>query len=127
MKEYLRAGIKLKQQIILFLLILVIGSSFNDLFSRNNEAKPTHQFSFEAVKEPILQPVQKEPPAKMNLPSGYEKILDEALDFQFKADSLNALAGEQKNKLEKLANTEKSAIKMKEPLRTPTNIGTLPL
>ncbi|MDO9340938.1 MAG: hypothetical protein Q7T72_10515 [Bacteroidales bacterium] len=113
MKEYLKTGIKLKQVIILFLLVLIIGSSFNDLFSRNNEAKPTHQFSFEALKEPILQPVQKEPPAKMNLPSGYEKILDEALDFQFKADSLNALAGEQKNKLEKLANTEKSAIKMK--------------
>ena len=49
----------------------------------------------------------------MNLPSAYEKILDEALDFQFKADSLNALAGEQKNKLEKLSNTEKPAFKIK--------------
>ena len=113
MKEYLKTGIKLKQLIILFLVILVIGSSFNDLFSQNNEAKPTRQSSFEAVKEPILQPVQKEPPAKMNLPSGYEKILDEAIYFQFKADSLNALAGEQKKKFEKLANAEKSAIKVK--------------
>ncbi|MCX6321291.1 MAG: hypothetical protein NTX93_05715 [Bacteroidia bacterium] len=49
----------------------------------------------------------------MNLPSGYEKILDEAIDFQFKTDSLNALAGEQKKKLEKLANAEKLAFKVK--------------
>lgn len=105
MKENLKTGIKLKQLIILFLLILVIGSSFNDLFSQNNEAKPTRQSSFEAFS--------KEPPAKMNLPSGYVKILDEALDFQFKADSLNALAGEQKKKLEKLVNAEKPAFKVK--------------
>ena len=256
MKEYLRAGIKLKQQIILFLLILVIGSSFNDLFSQNIQAKPTRQSSLEAfskgnyeqaysefrellltyskdplykyysgvclvklnrdpgvavnllqqalqsaavvktlpsdamfylgraqqmsgrfieavesynlyteqvgkkaareqgvpefiqqcnekngqvtepeikpveivkndkveigqtenkpvVKEAVQQPVEKETSAKRNLPAGYEKILDEALDFQFKADSLNTLAGEQKKELEKLPNAEKPALKMK--------------
>jgi len=255
-KEYLRAGIKLKQQIILFLLILVIGSSFNDLFSQNIQAKPTRQSSLEAfskgnyeqaysefrellltyskdplykyysgvclvklnrdpgvavnllqqalqsaavvktlpsdamfylgraqqmsgrfieavesynlyteqvgkkaareqgvpefiqqcnekngqvtepeikpveivkndkveigqtenkpvVKEAVQQPVEKETSAKRNLPAGYEKILDEALDFQFKADSLNTLAGEQKKELEKLPNAEKPALKMK--------------
>ena len=40
------------------------------------------------------------------------KILGEALKFQFKADSLNALAGEQKKELEKLPNAEKSALKV---------------
>ena len=103
MKEYLKIVIKLKQVIILFFLILAISSSFNDLFSRNNLI----------VKEPVLQPFQKDSSSKMNLPSAYEKILDEALDFQFKADSLNTLAGEQKNILEKLLNAEKSAFKIK--------------
>jgi hypothetical protein len=104
-KEYLKTAIKLKQVFILFLIILIIDSSFNDLFSQNNEAKPTFQSYFDAFL--------KEPPAKTNLPSVYEKILDEALDFQFKADSLNALTGEQKNILESLTNDEKPAFKMK--------------
>jgi tetratricopeptide (TPR) repeat protein len=42
---------KLKKQIILFLLILVIGSSFNTLYSQNIQSKPTRQSSFEAFSK----------------------------------------------------------------------------
>jgi hypothetical protein len=65
------------------------------------------------VNGAIQQSVEKETSAKMNLPDSYEKILDEALNFQFKADSLNALAGEQKEELEKLPNAEKTLLKVK--------------
>ena len=44
-------GMKLKKQIILFFLIMVIGSSFNDLFSQNIQTKPTRQSSFEAFSK----------------------------------------------------------------------------
>ena len=256
MKDYLRAGVKLKQQIVLLLLIMVIGSYLNDIFSQNINTKPTRQSSLEAfskgnyeqayrefsellltyskdplykyysgvclvklnrdpgeavtilqqalqgaavvktlpsdalfylgraqqmsgkfieavksfnlyteqvgkktarelgvpefiqqcnekkgkitepevkpseivkydkvevnktenkpaVKSVILQPVEKEVSVKMNLPVSYEKILDGAIDFQFKSDSLNALAGEQKKGLEKLSNSEKPALKVR--------------
>jgi tetratricopeptide (TPR) repeat protein len=65
------------------------------------------------MKEPIQQPIEKEASAKRNLPVGYEKILDEAIEFQFKADSLYVLAGEQKKEIEKLPNPEKPALKVK--------------
>jgi hypothetical protein len=50
-KEVIISGIKLKQLVILFLLISVTGSSFNDLFSRNDQAKPTRQSSIEAFSK----------------------------------------------------------------------------
>ncbi|MCX6255540.1 MAG: SPOR domain-containing protein [Bacteroidia bacterium] len=65
------------------------------------------------LKEVIQPPVKEDVSAKKNLPVSYEKILNEALDLQFKADSLFALAGEQKKKLEKLQNAEKPALKVK--------------
>jgi tetratricopeptide (TPR) repeat protein len=50
-KEYLKAGMELRKQIILFLLILVVGSSLNDLFSQKIQTKPTRQSSFEAFSK----------------------------------------------------------------------------
>jgi tetratricopeptide (TPR) repeat protein len=64
------------------------------------------------VKEADQQPVEKETPAMISLPVSYEKILDEALKFQFKADSLGSLAIGQKKELEKLTASEKSALKI---------------
>jgi hypothetical protein len=51
--------------------------------------------------------------AKMAIPTGYEKILEEALDFQFKADSLNTLVNEQKKELLKLPPNDQAAMKVK--------------
>ena len=45
------AGMKLKKQIILFCLIMVIEIPFNNLFSQNIQTKPTRQSSFEAFSQ----------------------------------------------------------------------------
>jgi len=84
-----------------------------DETAKNDKVKNRQIENEPVMKEVILQPVEAETTSKKNLPPGYEKILDEALDFQFKADSLNALAGEQKKELEKLPGTERPALKVK--------------
>jgi hypothetical protein len=65
------------------------------------------------LKDTISKEVEKESPAKKNLPIQYEKILDEALEFQIKADSLNTVAAMQKKQLENLPAGEKSVLKVK--------------
>ncbi|MEI6048025.1 MAG: hypothetical protein WCS03_03935 [Bacteroidota bacterium] len=64
------------------------------------------------VKEAVMQPVEKDISPKITLPVSYEKLLDQGLEFQFFADSLNSLVAQQKKDLEKLPNAEKSALKM---------------
>jgi tetratricopeptide (TPR) repeat protein len=63
-----------------------------------------------AVKTEIPKPVEKAPSANVKLPSNYDKILGEAIEFQFKADSLSAIVNSQKKDLEKLSGSEKSAL-----------------
>jgi tetratricopeptide (TPR) repeat protein len=64
-------------------------------------------------KEAITQPQKNGTLVKSDLPEGYERILDNALDFQSKADSLNALIGDQKKVLEMSSNIDNPAIKTK--------------
>jgi hypothetical protein len=64
-----------------------------------------------AIKEPIQKISEKATVAKTDLPANYEKILNEAIEFQSKADSLLELAGEQRKELEKLPVSEKPAFK----------------
>jgi hypothetical protein len=45
------------------------------------------------------------------IPAKYDAILSEALDYQFKADSLNKIAGGKKNSLEKLTYKEKTIMR----------------
>jgi hypothetical protein len=59
------------------------------------------------------QPDKKDSAEIKNLPAGYEKILDKALDFQYKTDSLSNLTAIHKKELEKLPNSEKPALKSK--------------
>jgi hypothetical protein len=83
-----------------------------------------------AVKPPANPPVDKtvvskpaeqqtvtdtgnKPEEKKGLSEDYENMLDEALKFQYKADSLNLLAEEQKKQLDKLAENEKASLNMK--------------
>jgi tetratricopeptide (TPR) repeat protein len=63
--------------------------------------------------EPVIRTVEKKVERREELPAGYEKILDEALILQTKADSLTSLASEQKKGLEKLSNEEKTTLKAK--------------
>lgn len=64
-----------------------------------------------AIKEPIQKVSEKATAAKTDLPANYEKILNEAIEFQSKTDSLLELAGEQRKELEKLPVSEKPALK----------------
>jgi len=64
-------------------------------------------------KETNIKSVEKDSSTDKKLSSGYEKILDEALEFQIKADSLYALAAGQKKQLEKLPAAEKNTLKAK--------------
>jgi tetratricopeptide (TPR) repeat protein len=64
-------------------------------------------------KEVNLNPVEKDVPVSKNLPLEYEKILDDALEYQIKADSLYGLTAEQKKQLEKLPPAEKNTLKVK--------------
>ena len=64
-----------------------------------------------AIKEPIQKASEKVTAAKTDLPANYEKILNEAIEFQSKTDSLLELAGEQRKELEKLPASEKPALK----------------
>jgi tetratricopeptide (TPR) repeat protein len=61
----------------------------------------------------VNQSVVKESIPKINLPVAYDKILGEAIAFQFKADSINSLLIQQKKDLENLTNPEKAALKIK--------------
>ncbi|MCX6325249.1 MAG: hypothetical protein NT144_01160 [Bacteroidia bacterium] len=58
---------------------------------KNDKVEVNQKENQPVLKEVIPQPVKMDTSAKVNLPSGYEKILNEALDFQFKADSLSSL------------------------------------
>jgi tetratricopeptide (TPR) repeat protein len=65
------------------------------------------------IKETNLNHVEVGAFVNKNLPTDYNKILDEALEFQIKADSLFALAADQKKQLEKLPASERNTMKVK--------------
>lgn len=56
---------------------------------------------------------RKENSVRKDLPADYENTLDEALKLQYKADSLNLLAEEQRKQIEKVPESERSSLKMK--------------
>ena len=70
------------------------------------EAKPV-------LKEQIQNNIGKETSVKETLPLNYDIIMGDAIEFQFKADSVIKIINEQKKSLEKLNGTEKEALKAK--------------
>jgi hypothetical protein len=70
------------------------------------EAKPV-------LKEQIQTNAVKETSVKETLPLNYDIIMADAIEFQFKADSVIKLINEQKKSLEKLSGTEKEALRVK--------------
>jgi tetratricopeptide (TPR) repeat protein len=66
-----------------------------------------------AVKAEAIDNEVKAGQEKTGLPAEYEKLLDEALRLQYKADSLNQLAAEQKQQVDNLPDAQKSSFKMK--------------
>jgi hypothetical protein len=80
--------------------------------------KGTSQDSIKSeVKPEMSKPVQKTiinpPVAKESLPANYEKILGEAIELQFKADSVTTIINGQKKELEKLTGDQRSVLKAK--------------
>jgi tetratricopeptide (TPR) repeat protein len=65
------------------------------------------------IKEPVQKTAEKTDAPKVVLPKGYENLLNEAIKFQAKADSLLELAGDQRKELEKISPSEKSVLKDK--------------
>jgi len=63
------------------------------------------------IKESDQKTIGKESSAKVILPLSYDKILSEAIAFQFKADSVLAVVDKQKNDLGKVTASEKPALR----------------
>jgi hypothetical protein len=77
---------------------------------KQEPAKPVDQ---PAVGFADKKPAGNEVSERKTLPPDYERILDEALKSQYKADSLNDLAGGQKKQLEGLPESDRSSLRMK--------------
>lgn len=65
------------------------------------------------IKESIPKPAQKSVTQKSKLPVNYENILNEAIEFQYKADSVTSLVNSQKKDLDKLSGNSKDELKTK--------------
>ena len=61
---------------------------------------------------PVVDPGRYKP-VNEALPSGYDRILSEALDYQFKADSVYKIAEDLKKNLDKLSYSEKTVLRSK--------------
>ncbi len=57
------------------------------------------------------QPVVKELPRKKDVPPEYDRVLSEAMNYQVKADSLNALAADYRKGYDKMAPSQRPAAK----------------
>jgi hypothetical protein len=66
-----------------------------------------------AIKESVQKTTEKATYTTVNLPVSYEKILGEAIEFQFKADSVTSIVNEQKKQIEKLSGTEKMSLRIR--------------
>ena len=69
-------------------------------------------------EKPVIEPVDNQPepaiaekPLNDTLPSNYEAILSEAIDYQYKADSLYKIADNRKKDLENLSYKEKTELR----------------
>jgi hypothetical protein len=65
------------------------------------------------ISDPVLSITSAVTTSKENLPPNYERILREAVELQFKADSVTDIVNNQKKDLNKLSEFEKSAMRAK--------------
>jgi hypothetical protein len=63
------------------------------------------------AEKTITQPTVKSVPQKQDVPAAYDKVLSEAMKYQVKADSLNAVAGVYRKEYDKLPLSQKPAAK----------------
>ena len=67
----------------------------------------------ELIIKPVQNTMEASAIAKTSLPVNYEKILAEAIELQFKADSVSTIINGQKKDVEKLTGDERSILKAK--------------
>jgi tetratricopeptide (TPR) repeat protein len=84
----------------------------NDLISKTNPVNKDSGQKVSAVnvsKQPVTKPV----PQKENLPGEYDKVLSQAMNYQVKADSLNALVSDYKKEYPRLPASKQPEAKSK--------------
>lgn len=65
------------------------------------------------ISEPVQKPAETAVSPKVSLPGNYEQVMSEAIEFQYKADSVTDILNSQKKEIEKLTGTEKFAFKLR--------------
>ena len=65
------------------------------------------------ISKPVQNTLNNPPIAKESLPIKYEKVLGEAIELQFKADSVTTIVSGQKKELENLTGDQRSILKAK--------------
>jgi tetratricopeptide (TPR) repeat protein len=81
--------------------------------AKNEKVEPTQKVTEPIVIKTVEKPANAIIPDRINLPAAYDKILADALNYQYKADSVNAIIRLQKGQLEKLPANEKPALRSK--------------
>jgi hypothetical protein len=79
----------------------------------SNKPDPTPAVAQPVINEPIQKPAETTVSPKVSLPGNYEQVLSEAIEFQFKADSVNDILNSQKKEIEKLSGTDRFALKLR--------------
>lgn len=80
---------------------------------KSNKAEVNTKVISATLKDTSSKPILNDTQISVILPSAYEKILDEAVGFQYKADSISSVTEEQKKEMVKLPYNEKAAQKVK--------------
>ena len=88
-------------------------SDLKPAFSSDNDKIDTVKRAVTAkIEEPILKATEKSTSKNEKLSDKYEKILSEAIEYQYKADSVNSVISEQKKKIESVTGTDKISLRM---------------
>ncbi len=85
----------------------------SDVLAKSDKVELNTKVITPAANDSSSKPVQNNTQVKVNLPAAYDKILDEAVVSQYKADSLSSVAEAEKKEMAKLPYSEKSALKVK--------------
>jgi tetratricopeptide (TPR) repeat protein len=93
--------------------MIVASTAIPGSAKSNAKVPPVKPSPQSAINETVVGNEVKGNQVKTELPAEYEKLLDEALRLQYKADSLNQLAEEQKKEVDNLPEAQKASFKMK--------------
>jgi tetratricopeptide (TPR) repeat protein len=73
------------------------------------ELKAAAAVAASSAEKPAGQVVEKQPPLKKEVPAEYDRVLSEAMKYQVKADSLNAIASDYRKQNDVLAPAQQKA------------------